>query len=111
MKNKIGIMSGRLSPPIENNIQQFPSKSWKNEFEKANEIGFDLIEWIFDLSKNNPIMNSEKLIEIKTLSKKYNVCINSICADYFMEKKIFSVSKNELEKNLDVLKNLIKEIE
>ena len=33
MNNKIGIMSGRLSSPIDNNIQQFPLNSWKNEFE------------------------------------------------------------------------------
>jgi beta-galactosidase GanA len=46
MNNKIGIISGRLSPPIDNNIQQFPSNYWKKEFEKANRLGFDVIEWI-----------------------------------------------------------------
>ena len=52
MNNKIGIMSGRLSSPIDNNIQQFPLNSWKNEFVKANELGFDSIEWIYDINEN-----------------------------------------------------------
>lgn len=107
MNNKIGIMSGRLSPPIDNNIQQFPSNSWKNEFEKANRLGFDLIEWVFDLSKNNPII-SQDLSELKKLSFENDIKIDSVCADYFMEKKLFNVSEYDLSSNLKILNQLIK---
>ena len=78
MNNKIGIMCGRLSPPINNNIQQFPFNSWKNEFVKANELGFDSIEWIYDLNENNPILNNHD--ELKLFSVKNNVKIDSVCA-------------------------------
>lgn len=104
--NPIGIMLGRLSPAINKQIQSFPIKSWMQEFQLANKLGFDLIEWIYDLSKNNPII-SENLSELKTLSLENNIKINSVCADYFMEKKLFDVSNFELSSNLRVLKQLI----
>jgi len=106
MHNKIGIMLGRLSSPINNNIQQFPLNSWRNEFEKASKLGFNCIEWIYDLNKNNPIFND--LDELKILSEKNNLTINSVCADYFMEKKLFNVSEYDLSMNLKKLNQLIK---
>ncbi|MDC1103686.1 sugar phosphate isomerase/epimerase [Nitrosopumilus sp.] len=105
MNNKIGIMCGRLSPPINNNIQQFSFNSWKNEFKKANELGFDSIEWIYDLNSNNPILNN--LDELKIFSVKNDIKIDSVCADYFMEKKLFNVSQHDLNLNLKKLNQLI----
>ena len=105
MNNKIGIMCGRLSPPINNNIQQFSFNSWKNEFKKANELGFDSIEWIYDLNSNNPILNN--LDELKIFSVKNDIKIDSVCADYFMEKKLFNVSEHDLALNLQKLNQLI----
>jgi len=105
---RIGIMSGRLSKPINNHIQAFPQFSWKQEFEKAHSCGFESLEWVFDLYRNNPILDGDGLNEIKKLSDKYSIRINSVCADYFMEKMLFNVSTYELEKNLGVLKKLIK---
>lgn len=104
---KIGIMEGRLSEPIENQIQAFPRNSWKSEFEKASNCGFELIEWIFDLYENNPILDCEQIKVIRMLSEAHHIKINSICADYFMEKKIFNVSEFDLERNLKVLNDLI----
>ena len=54
MVNKIGIMQGRLSKQKGIRIQEFPRDTWEQEFEKAKDIGFDTIEWIFD-SKDNPM--------------------------------------------------------
>ena len=105
MNNKIGIMCGRLSPPINNNIQQFSFNSWKNEFKKANELGFDSIEWIYDLNNNNPILNN--LDELKIFSVKNDIKIDSVCADYFMEKKLFNVSQHDLNLNLKKLNQLM----
>ena len=107
MNNKVGIMSGRLSPPINNRIQQFPSLHWRSEFEKANKLGFDSIEWIYDTAKNNPII-LEDLSELKKLSLENNLKIDSVCADYFMEKKLFNVPAFELSSSLNILKQLIK---
>jgi len=106
MNNKIGIMCGRLSAPLDNHIQQFPLNSWRNEFKKANQLGFDSIEWIYDINENNPILNN--LNELKILSVENNIKINSVCADYFMEKKLFNVSEHDLYLNLKKLDQLIK---
>jgi len=107
-KPKIGIMGGRLSEPLGGEIQAFPRYSWRDEFEKAARCGFELIEWVFDLHEENPILDKDKIIEIKSQTEKFGVKINSICADYFMKKKLFNVPEFDLERNLDILKNIIK---
>lgn len=108
-KPKIGIMQGRLSDPINGITQSFPMSSWKSEFEKAEKCGFEAIEWIFD-DLNNPILNS-KNTEISSLCNDSNIVINSICADYFMKKKLFSETEENLLKNIEILKKLIIEAE
>lgn len=100
-------MQGRLSKPYHNKIQSFPVSSWKQEFEKATKCGFGIIEWIFDEYEPNLILSSEGISEINSLCKKHDIIINSICADYFMTKKLFHESQNNLEKNITVLKKLI----
>jgi hexulose-6-phosphate isomerase len=99
-------MCGRLSPQIDNKTQIFPTNSWKNEFHAASECGFDSIEWIFDLQKN-PILDEQGLDEIRKLSAEHSVQINSLCADYFMEKLLFNVSESDLNKNIQILQKLI----
>jgi len=99
-------MCGRLSSPINKKIQAFPISSWRNEFQQAKNIGFESMEWVFDLH-DNPIMCDDGVTEIITHSKKTGVEINSLCADYFMEKKLFGVSTSQLQKNIDVLLKLI----
>ncbi len=110
-KSKIGIMQGRLSKPINDEIQSFPVNSWKNEFEKASKCGFEVIEWVFDEYLRNPILYSENISDIRSLCKIHNMQINSVCADYFMKKKLFNESETEIFNNLTILKNLITQCE
>lgn len=105
--NKIGIMQGRLSLPINRKIQSFPQNSWKDEFASASSCGFEVIEWIFDIFEKNPIMQNDGIYEIKEISDKTGISINSILADYFMEKKLVNVSEFELEQNLNILVKLL----
>ena len=101
-------MQGRLSPPIDKQIQAFPSHSWKNEFQQAKKLGFQTIEWIVD-DKDNPIFYDSSISEIKQLSKNYKIEINSLCADIFMNDLLFKNSKNLVEKNLEILKALLRQ--
>lgn len=105
-KPKIGIMQGRLSYPSNDSIQSFPVNSWREEFEKASKNQFHLIEWIFDESKN-PILDDDEISEILSLSKKYQIQINSVCADYFMVRKLFREPKEEIFNNVQTLEKLI----
>ncbi len=105
--NKIGIMQGRLSPPVDKRIQAFPVNFWEDEFEKASKIGFNCIEWVFDTLSPNPILDKKEIRRIDKLSLEFDVSINSLCADFFMEKKLFNLPENEISSNLDILKILI----
>lgn len=105
--NQIGIMMGRLSPPISNRVQSFPINSWKNDLSLAKSCGFETIEWVFDDLQPNPIISIENLSEIKSTLVDNDISINSVCADYFMINKLFNVSEFELSKNLDTLTTLI----
>jgi len=88
---KIGAMQGRLSQNIEGKIQCFPTYFWKEEFETAEKLGLDSIQWVFDLHdwKKNPIMTEEGRVEIKRLCTKHNIKIHQVCGDYFMERPLF----------------------
>tara|TARA_B100000029_G_scaffold508709_1_gene596253 strand:- start:5727 stop:6542 length:816 start_codon:yes stop_codon:yes gene_type:complete len=99
-------MQGRLSPPINKNIQKFPHNHWKDEFSLARDIGFDLIEWVVD-DEENPIFDDRQINEILELSKKYNIQINSLCADIFMKKFLFKDKSEYTTKNLEILKKII----
>jgi L-ribulose-5-phosphate 3-epimerase len=99
-------MQGRLSNSMGEKIQSFPVDSWKQEFKKAEKLGYEVIEWVFD-HHDNPLLNSENNLEIINLSKKYDVKINSVCADYFMKQKLFHESENSVSKNIKTLEKLI----
>ena len=42
----IGIIQGRLSESINGHIQEFPYKTWEDEFNVLNKLGLTHIEWI-----------------------------------------------------------------
>ena len=105
MRKNIGVMQGRLSPPVNNQIQAFPKDEWRNEFPICKKLGLGVIEWIFEYKtmKDNPFYTDEGVKEIKKFSELYNVRIGSLLADYFMEKKLFNEDPSEIKKNVDML--------
>ena len=86
---KIGIMQGRLSPPVGRAIQEFPVGHWKNEFQSLDLLpvlpyyspDVDNIEWIVteEVFTRNPLFDS-------TISFK-DLPIHSICADVLLGKE------------------------
>lgn len=108
-KFKIGIMQGRLSPPINGKIQAFPWDNWKNEFEIAARIGFDHIEFIFESANytEHPVFTKEGQKKIKLLSRTTGINVNYVCADYFMEIPFIRVTKEVRKNNIQILTRLI----
>ena len=102
-------MGGRLSSPIENEIQCFPHQNWQEEFRLAQQVGCNSIDWIVDGYEQNPIFNDKLILQMQDLSQKFNVKINTICADYFLFQKIFNEKDENIEKNMDFLKRLIRQ--
>ena len=109
MKNPIGIIQGRLSPPINGKIQAFPWNSWEEEFFQAKEISLDLIDWIVEADKfyENPLLTTQGAKTIKALISKTGVRIGAVCADYFMDCPLLRCPCLELKERLDVLELLI----
>jgi len=100
-------MQGRLSPKINNKIQAFPLENWQNEFRLAKEIGFSSIEWIVEKPLNlNPLFSSEGLEQIKKQIKLYDIKIDYICADIFMQNPILNKEEN-LKKSKHLVRHLI----
>ncbi|MGZ4971481.1 MAG: sugar phosphate isomerase/epimerase family protein [Limisphaerales bacterium] len=106
---RIGIMQGRLVPPIENRIQCFPRDRWADELPAAQQAGLETIEWIYDLygADVNPITTDAGIERLKTLCKKHNVQILSLCADYFMDRPLLRATSAEVAERLQHLKWLI----
>jgi hexulose-6-phosphate isomerase len=107
--NRIGIMQGRLIPPVNNAIQAFPEKNWKKEFPLAHELNLDCIEFIFDGDNcsRHPLMTVQGLQEIKELEQKNTIQVLSICATYFIMHPLHRGDAKTRANNIVILKNLI----
>ena len=87
---KIGIIQGRLLPPINGHIQESPS-DWRKEFILLRQLDLNHVEWIVTTTsfEKNPVFY-EELKEFK---------ISSICADNLVDEKF--TSDSFLRENLD----------
>ena len=105
----IGIMQGRLSPPVDGQIQAFPSEHWKEEFVLAREAGFKCIEWIYDKSQSrlNPLESENGIKEIQKCAEQTGVRVSSICADYYMSDLLVKEDGTENQRVVSNLKWLI----
>ena len=112
-KFDIGVMQGRLLPKYRGNYQAHPVNYWQEEFPIASSLGLNCIEFILDFEdyEKNPLMNSKGINEIIKVSKKNNVYVKSICADFFMKAPLHSEDKEVSKKSREVLITLIKNSE
>ena len=109
-RHNIGIMQGRLTPMKGRGIQFFPFDNWREEFQEANEIGLDEIEFIFDFEhyEKNPLWTLEGICELRNIMEKTGVVVNAVCFDYFMRRAFFKSSNKALkEENEMILKKVL----
>ncbi len=106
---KIGFMQGRLSPKVGNKIQAFPSKNWFKEFKIAKSIGISLMEWLIDQNTlyKNPLMTETGRNKIQSLSKKFNIRIESLTGDCFMQSPFWKFKKYKRQKLQNDFLNII----
>ena len=109
MKNKVGVMQGRLLPKYQGRYQAHPVDSWQEEFEIANEAGLDCIEFILDFNDadKNPLLKAGGIEDILAVSERAKVKVTTICADYFMEAPLHSGDVTIAKQSLDVLNRLL----
>jgi len=77
---KIGIIQGRLLPPIDGFIQEFPIENWKNEFEILKTIGLNHIEFIITKKSFGNFLDLDL--------SKYSKYISGLCCDNLIDEKI-----------------------
>jgi L-ribulose-5-phosphate 3-epimerase len=106
---RIGVIQGRLSPRPPGKLQEFPWHGYRAEFTAAARLGFHSIEWIFEAPRfeENPIWTLAGREEIRQLIAESGVRVQSVCADYFMQRKLAGEQPAELTRNRDVLAQLI----
>jgi L-ribulose-5-phosphate 3-epimerase len=102
---RIGIMQGRLLPPVDDTIFHFPRDRWAEEFELAARAGLDCIEWVYDVygADVNPLASPDGIKRINLLARQNNVQILSLCANYFMENLLVRANSSELEDRINTL--------
>lgn len=107
--NEIGIMQGRLSPPVPGRLQAFPWSCWEAEFRQARACGFDAMEWLFEEPRatENPLWSAPGREKIRQLATDSGIALRSACADYFMAHPFFRVSAEERARSIEVLETLI----
>ena len=94
MSSNIGFMQGRLSPILNDRIQEFPWNNWREEFHIAASLGFRLMEWTLDQDRlyESPLMTQVGQREIRKLSGDYGVSIPSLTGDCFMQSPFWKLS-------------------
>ena len=103
-------MQGRLSSMIGNKIQAFPSKNWFKEFKIAKSIGISLMEWTID-QKNlykNPLLTETGRNKIQLLSKKFDIRIESLTGDCFMQSSFWRFKNYKRQKLQKDFLNIVK---
>jgi hexulose-6-phosphate isomerase len=107
----IGVMQGRLLPPVDGRIQRFPAGAWAEEFALAAAVPLDSIEWIYEAhgADDNPLGTSAGLDRLRALTKTHGVAVRSVCADYFMDRPLLRVSDAERREREQVLSWLLQQ--
>lgn len=106
---RIGIMQGRLLPPVDGRIQTFPADGWPAEFPRARDVGFDLIEFIFDgNAEQHPFMTEQGRRRVRAAIDGSGVRVESVCADWFMATPLHAADVAARERALDVLQRLVR---
>lgn len=100
-------MQGRLSKPISGKIQSYPSKTWRDEFKIASELGLDSIEWIVEEPlPTNALMSKDGVQEVISVIQKTQVRVDFICADIFMAKPLYDFSVEGLFDKVKLLNEI-----
>jgi len=102
-------MQGRLLPKYQGRYQAHPVDYWQQEFELAQSIGLDCIEFILDFSdaQKNPLLKQGGVEEILSVVEKTGVSVKTVCADFFMEAPLHSKDKAISELSQEVMKRLL----
>ncbi len=106
---RIAIMQGRLLPPVDGRIQAFPAGRWAEEFPLAAAAGLAAIEWIYEASgaETNPLATDAGLAGLLATAAAHDIELQSICADWFMDRPFLRASEAERAERIGHLRWLL----
>ena len=109
MRNKLGVMQGRLVPKYQGRYQAFPVGMWQTEFKIAEACGLDLVEFILDFNdvEKNPLLKAGGIDEVVGVIQDSGVSVDTVCADYFMEAPLHSCDGIVAENSFEILVRLL----
>ena len=83
-------MQGRLVASYNGRVQCFPRYNWEAEFERGGDVGFDCIEWLYDVNdaEANPLSHGQGVREILRVAARTGVAVSAVCAHCFVENPI-----------------------
>lgn len=107
--HRIGIMQGRLLPPVGGRIQAFPGPGWRREFALAAEIGLQSIELTIETASlgKHPLATSEGRGQLRRLARDSGVALAGLCCDVFMERPLIIASAEAREDAVGILETLM----
>ncbi len=107
--NAIGIMQGRLLPPLDGRVQSFPREGWEREFPLAADIGFNSIELTIESASwdIHPVRTAAGRTRLSELSRGHGVRLAGLCCDSVMEHPLVTDSAATRERGQTILFDLI----
>ena len=83
----IGIMQGRLLPPVGGRVQAFPGAGWQREFPLARALGYDSIELTIETESltEHPVLSADGRRALAAMTAEHDVALAGLCCDVFME--------------------------
>lgn len=102
-------MQARLLPPVDDRIQAFPADGWEREFSLAYDAGVEGIEWIYEVhgEEANPLASDTGLARLAELCAEHGVALESLCADWFMDRPLLRAQGAEREARVEKLRWLL----
>ena len=105
----IGVMQGRLVPPVAGRIQAFPGANWEAEFPLAAAAQLRCIEWIYDAYGKdvNPLASRSGIDRMRRTMSDTGVAVRSVVADIFMDFPLVRATPEELRDRVSMLLTLL----
>jgi sugar phosphate isomerase/epimerase len=90
-------------------MQSFPWETWPAEFDRAQALGYDTIEWLFDAENHtaNPLWSASGLADIRANSARTGVAVLTVCANYCFWHPFYRVPEGERRASEAVLLTVV----
>ena len=93
---RIGIVQGRLLPPVGGRVQAFPGARWEDEFPLAARAGLDAVELVWERAgrPHDPLVAPDGAGRLRGLAARTGVVAASVVADRLLESPVIRAGRD-----------------